>query len=480
MLFNRKRSITADPLDRSVLRWGPSDPLTLRNLLDGGICVFGGSGSGKTSGSGAALAHATVSLPHSGGLICAAKPEDAAMWQRIFDAHGRASDLLIFDPENDLRFNFLAGEMQAGGHTRNIAQLMLTIGETLGRGEGGHEEDGKFWRASQRRFLEHAIEIVKQATGEVTAPSLQKFYATAANHPEQLRSEAWQQGFHNQCLKQAYDRPKNAREEADYQAAVDFWLAEFPAMADKTRTSVMAMVMNLLHIFNGGVIRELVSGTTNVSPDDLLRGKWVLVNMPPAIWHDLGRFVNSGWKLMVQRRVLAREVRPGDPVVIIWADEAQDLITSTDTPYLAQCRSHLGCMVYLAQSLPAYDAALGGKDGEKSVRALLSNFKHKIAHALGDRDTAEFFSELVGKSRQIFIGGSSAPSKSVYDELFGTSEFTGTFNEQTEYVLHPNVFMHGLRTGGAAAGGIVDGIVIRSGRPFSTGQNFLKVSFKQE
>ena len=37
-----------DPLDSELLRWSESDPFTVRDLLNGGVCVFGRTGSGKT------------------------------------------------------------------------------------------------------------------------------------------------------------------------------------------------------------------------------------------------------------------------------------------------------------------------------------------------------------------------------------------------------------------------------------------------
>jgi hypothetical protein len=64
----------ADGLDRVLLHWDEDNAFTLRDLLNGGVAIFGRTGSGKTSSSGKALAHAIVSLPGSGGLIIAAKP----------------------------------------------------------------------------------------------------------------------------------------------------------------------------------------------------------------------------------------------------------------------------------------------------------------------------------------------------------------------------------------------------------------------
>ena len=142
-----------DSLASVLLWWGEKDAFTVRDLLNGGVAIFGRTGSGKTSSSGKALANAIVRHPGSGGLILAAKPEDKAMWQSIFAAAGRSDDLLVFSPENPLRFNFLDYEMQAGGHTRNITRCITVIGETLRSSDSVSGENADFWQREQERMI---------------------------------------------------------------------------------------------------------------------------------------------------------------------------------------------------------------------------------------------------------------------------------------------------------------------------------------
>jgi hypothetical protein len=61
----------------------------------------------------------------------------------------------------------------------------------------------------------------------------------------------------------------------------------------------------------------------------------------------------------------------------------------------------------------------------------------------------------------------------------GKSSYTGSFNQHFEKVLQDNVFMNGLRTGGHANGLLCDCIVVRSGEPFASGQNWIQVAFSQ-
>ena len=468
-----------DSLASVLLWWGENDAFTVRDLLNGGVAIFGRTGSGKTSSSGKALANAVVRHGNSGGLILAAKPEDRAMWEGIFAAAGRSDDLLVFSPEHPLRFNFLDYEMRAGGHTRNITRCITVIGETLRSNDSKGGENADFWEAEQSRMIFNAVEVVKLATGKVGAPELQKFISTAAMNPGVIGTAEWQAGFHNQCLKAAFEKHKSPMQQHDFDLAKDYWLSEFPAMSDRTRSSIMTGVMGILHQFNVGVVRELVSTTTTVTPEDMFAGKWVLVDMAPAEWGDIGNFIAAGWKYLTQKAVLRRHTDEADSINVIWCDEAQQFVNSHDAHYLAQCRSHNGAMIFLSQSVHSYYAALKGDTGKHQADALLTNFT-KVFHALGDVQTAEFASGLVGKSLQTFVGGSTAPHDNMLEELFGQSKFTGSFNTHYEKVLQDNFFINGLRTGGKANGLVCDCIVIRSGEPFASGQNWVWVAFSQQ
>ena len=478
--IRKKRTLAGDALDAVLFLWTASDPFTVRNLLNGGVSIIGRAGSGKTSSSGKLLGNSIVRHKKSGGLILCAKPEDAAMWKEIFEKAGRKDDLIIFSPDMPHRFNFLDYVITSGGHTRDVTRCITTIGETLRSSDTKGGENADFWEREQERTIYNAVVVLRLAYGKVSAPDIQKYVSGAALNPATIGTAEWQAGFHNQSLKKAFDAKKTPIEEADFQLAIDYWLSEFPNMADKTRSSILTGVMGILHTFNTGMVRELVSGDTNCSPDDMLAGKWILVNMSPAEWGDQGAFVCGGWKFLTQKRIIRREAKEGDCINVIWCDEAQQFVTSYDAHYLAQCRSHRGCMVYLTQSLHSYYSTLHGQTGKHQADALLTNFHHKIFHAVGDEQTATYAANLVGKSLQTFIGTSNAPIESLYDEMMGMSKVTTSTNAHYELELQAAVFQNGLRTGGKSAGYICDGIVVRSGEPFASGKNYLWVSFSQK
>jgi len=136
-------------------------------------------------------------------------------------------------------------------------------------------------------------------------------------------------------------------------------------------------------------------------------------------------------------------------------------------------------MVVLTQSIHSLYIRLH-EGGEHEADSLLTGFGHKIFHTLADDKTAAYASSLVGRRLTTRMGGSMGAGENVGEELFGKGgRYSANFSESVESILENRVFMQGLRTGGRESGYVVDGIVIRSGEPFSTGENFLRVAFSQ-
>ena len=468
-----------DLLDQILFRWGPSDPFTVRQCLNGGVCVIGRAGSGKTSSSGKLLARSIVGMPDSGGLITAAKPEDLGDWVKLFAAAGRSDDLLIFGPNESLRFNLLGYVLAMGGDTRDVTKCITVIGETLRGADKKGGELADFWEREQERMIFNAIEVIKLAGETVSAPNIQKFIHTAPQNKEEIRTDEWRRKFCSQCHEAAHERKKTPVEEHDFRLAADYWLSEFPTMADKTRSSILTGVMGILHVFNTGLVRELVSTGTNVTPDDMLRGKWIIVNMPPAEYGDTGALVAAGWKYLTQKMVLRRKPEDRHNVVTIWCDEAAQFVNSYDSHYITQCRGYRGCLVFLTQSLASYYGALKGDAGRNQADALLTNFSTRIFHAVGDAKTAQWASEMIGNEMETFVSTSDNPSETPFDDLFKASRCTTSVSFQYQPAIQTKVLMHGLRTGGLDNNLICDAIVIRSAEPFSDGRSWMKVAFSQ-
>ncbi|MBX9655577.1 type IV secretory system conjugative DNA transfer family protein [bacterium] len=468
-------------LDRPLLWWTRRDAFRVRDLLNGGLLILGITGSGKSSSSGKKIARAIVADRNSYGLVLAAKPEDLPMWQEIFRKTGQSKRLLVFDgAKSRLRLNFLE-EAARHGDAREITKVITTIGETLASGDRGRGgENAAFFLAQQERAIHHAVELLLAAHGKVTSNDLQQFIATAATSRQQISQEDWRTQFHNKCIQAAHAARLSPRKRHDIQQATDFWCGEWSGMADRMRSSILAGVMGTLFVFNNGLVHELVSTTSNFTFEQLRRKRqWLLVNMAPSEYGDSGRFVGAGFKYLMQRHVLRMTAGAKDPFHICWCDEAQNWTNQFDAEYLAQCRSHRGCMVFLTQSVHSFHTAMRSEDSKHQTLSLLGNFSHRVFHALGDIETAQWASETLGRRIETHFGGSTQPAESVFDEFFGVDRTTSSFSEQYAPVLQPNEFMNGLRTGGPGNGYQCDAIIIRPGMPFSNGENFLFTTFSQ-
>jgi hypothetical protein len=465
------------------------DPFTMRDLVRS-VAIFGATGSGKTTGPGLAIAKALVSAKGKrrqvggqlvggpiGGLILASKPEDRQFWQKIFHQAGRINDLVIFDPKSPYRFNFIDYIQRCGGDTRDITEAIMVIGETLEQGDNPNRD--KFWNEQNRRMIHTAVEIIRLAKGTVTAPDIQRFIMGAALTPASLATPEWQSGFHNKCLKAAFNNVRTSVQKHDYILAADNWLKEYPSMADKTRSSIQVGVLGILHVFNTGIVRELVSTSTNITPVVMDSGLWVLVDMPISSYGAAGAFILAGWKYLTQRHMLHRKATDDTAICVLWADEAQKVVNSFDASFLAECRSHRACMVYLTQSIHAYYTRLK-EGGEHEADGFCTNFYTKIFTAVGDDKTAAYASSLIGKRLKAHVNTSMSPAKDAYEGLFGEQQFSSSTSQSIENVLENREFMQNLRTGGEENGCIVDAIVVRSGQPFSNGENYLKVAFSQK
>jgi hypothetical protein len=464
-------------LGQVLLRWTPRDAFTVRDLLNGGCVILGRAGSGKTSSSGRTLMQSIVSNRKSGGLILAAKSEDEPDIKRVFRKAGRLRDLIVFGPDTPYRFNFL--RYVGRGDPRNVVQCMMMIGETLQRGDSKGSEDSDYWKAQCERLIETAVIALQMAGQEVTALNLHRFISTAAQSPQDLGRESWQKQYHGKVLEAGDNVKKSAAQAHDYQMARDYWLLEYASMADRTRSSIATYATQIIFVFNTGMAKEMIAGDSNVTPDAILNGKWVLVNFPPSAFGAVGSLISAGWKYLTELAILRRKAGEKSPFVVIHCDEAHQFVNSFDAPFIAQCRSHKGCLVFLSQSVASFYAALKGESGRHQADALLANFSHAIIHSC-DPMTARWAGMKLGQELKTYYGGNNTHNSgsTMWDNLYGDSQFSSSFSQHMAPVLDESAFMTG-RTGGPENGYVADAVVVKSGESFAGGASFLRLTFSQ-
>ena len=174
------REAPLDALDHALLHLSPYDAWTVRDACEG-CQIFGGTGSGKTSGSGQALAKAFLHAGF-GGLVCTAKPDERALWERYCAETGREDSLILFSPSGPYRFNFLDYEARrpgvGGGLTENLVNLFCTVLEVADRKHGRGPSD-EFWHRTLQQLLRNAFDLLLIARGGLSLPEIYRLIVQA-------------------------------------------------------------------------------------------------------------------------------------------------------------------------------------------------------------------------------------------------------------------------------------------------------------
>jgi len=481
-------------LDTPLLMLSPADAFTIRDACEG-VQIFGATGSGKTSGSGAALAKAF--LRHGfGGLVLCAKPDERQLWERYARETGRSESVVIFSPDGPYRFNYLDYELrregQGGGSTENLVHLFANIVE-IAEGKVEQNSGDSFWQRGANQLLRNAIDLLYLAQDSFTVGDVYRLISEAPQSLAQAQPRtklerevdrrSWEQdnadylrwvntSYLASCLSLASDRAKTAREKHDLGVAANYWLKEFPATADRTRSGIVSTFSGVADMLSHGISWELLGTTTNVVPEVTYRdGAIIIVDLPVREYHDVGRVVQGIWKLMFQRAVLRRDVTQHPRPVFLWADEAQNFTSSFDFRYQAETRSARGCTVYLTQNVNNYYAVLGTRARDES-NSLLGNFQTKIFHTNGDFITNQFAADSIGQRWVMANNFGANASDNGYSHSSGMSQMLVHKVLPAEFTM--------LKNGGAPNNKQVEAIVFKAGRPWqATGDTYIKTIFTQ-
>ena len=459
-------------LDAPLIRFSKRDPWRVRDAFEG-TQIFGATGSGKTSGSGRLLA--LNLLQHGfGGLVLTAKPDEAARWQAYAEHVGRGADVRLFQVGEQAAFNFLAYELAHAGRgeslTGNLVELFCTVVEASERRRQGAANEA-YWERALRQLLRNAIDLVVLATGSLSLPELARVITSAPNSREEARDPQWQaDSLCYQLMSQAQERvPPDDPRRGDLEVTISFWLEDFAGLAERTRSIVTNSFTSLCDGFLRSPMRELFCGETTLSPDDVLAGAVVIIDLPLKEYQETGRLAQVLWKHVFQRAVERRDSKAHPRPVFLWADEAHLFVTRHDAEFQSTARSSRCATVYLTQGLPNYHATLGGPSSGEA-ESLLANLSTKVFHANGDVTTNEWAQRLFA-STWTTRGAFGSSSQRAADPLDGLVTTTSSNQQQS---LDPQVIAHRfttLKKGGPAAKFQVEGIVHQSGRVWKASQS---------
>ncbi len=479
-----------DPLDQPLFFWNKQDAFTWRMAMEN-ILITGQTGSGKTSASGQTIACSMLRAGW-GGLVLTAKPGELDLWRSYAARCDRSDDIMVFDAAATHRFNFLDFEMSrpgpGGGITENIVLMLCVLLEIAERNASQGSGNGEqYWVRAVRQLIRNAVDLLAMAKGRVSVGDLYRVVVSAPTEIGQLASEPWKE--QSDCfrwLSEADKRLKTPREEHDFRIVTDYWCNEYPRLSDKTRSSITSMFTSMIDVLHRGVLRELFSTDTTITPQAVEDGKVIVVDLSAKEFGEVGVIASLIWKHTFQRSIERRDVNASTRPVFLWADEAQHFLTSYDASFVTTCRSARVSTIFLTQNFNTIIAAMGGSEkGRAEAESLASNLNTKILHANSDPVTNEWASGLIGKTLQVFANGSSQQQDDpqtllALAGLERETTDTAGWSQSYELQVQPNTFSSTLRTGGPGNKHIVDAIVIQSGRLFkSNGRTWMPVQFDQ-
>jgi len=219
--------------EQELLAFGPTrTPENYWSLKDAfeGVQIFGATGSGKTSGSGQAIARAFME-GNLGGLVLTAKPDEILSWKAYAKAYKREPDLLIVEEGSPHRFNFLRYELQrpgrGGKHTENLVNLFYSVLEAAEKRQGVGGNDA-YWQRTLKQLLRNAIDLSLIAADDVHLPSLYRIIVSAPRSFDETVDENWKgRSVCSALLELAAGQAELKGRVNDWEMTRDYWLLEF-------------------------------------------------------------------------------------------------------------------------------------------------------------------------------------------------------------------------------------------------------------
>lgn len=505
MLIRRKSHVkrsnapkkSAWNLSTPILAVSSEDILTIKDFC-AGCCIWGCTGSGKSTGSAQAIARSFLSAGF-GALVLCVKKSEADWWKQLAREQGREQDIVHIHPKADMHFDFLNYEMQreGGGQTENILELFMKVIEITQRTELDKGENAYFYHAC-KQLLRNAIDLCRMAYGRVSLRDIYQIVTSAPNSIEEMQSDEWKQTSRcydalTRCneLEEQKQQQNGYRNNIELDLCANYFISEYPRFGDRLRSSISSIFTASADPWLRGQLRKLFVPEDEpegfyLDPDNCKHGAIYLFDYPVKDGH-LGRISQSLYKYMWQLHMERRNVeKDGGLPVFLWADEATHfLLPEQDAIFAQTARSSRILTVLISQNISNYYAALGsGEHGINQTESLMGNLSIQIFHANTHEKTNRWASSLFATQWQRVAtvsssdtGGYSAGEQGASASGSATSGLSMT--EQQRNVVEPREFTM-LANGGEEHDYLVEAIISQSGRLWNaTGSNYLKTVFDQ-
>ena len=394
-LFFRQQASLPHAFDRNYpLLWlSGQDAWTLGDLIEGGLSVFGTTGSGKST----CIANLAASMLDAGygGIVLTVTREDKAHWQWLARKTGRESSLILLSPGGPWRFNFLDHFHKQERFVENVVDLFLTVLE-VGEREQRQGLDQPFWRDQQRTLLRNLVSLCSLALGRVSLPEMHGILKTAPQRPSDPEDVIWQsESYCYQLVNKLEYLPLSAAQKREAAMNRDYWFKEFAGLAERTRSVVVASVAALFDLFLRDPLYTLFCTETTITPEATHEGAVIVVDMPTLVDGVMARYCNVLMKYLWQRATQKREVGPHTRPVFCYSDENARHAVAADGHFSAISRRSRAINVILSQNYSGYIETMG----KEAADTLLANYQCACYFCL-DHITANYAANMIGKDWQ--------------------------------------------------------------------------------
>jgi hypothetical protein len=441
-----------------------------------------------------------------GGLVLTVKPDEVDNWKEYCRLTGREADLLVLEPGGAHRFNFLDYEAACASSEDTVTEALAEVLKTVvraGETQDAGRSDEAFWESALDMLIFNVLDLCRLAHGRI---SVQAMYDVVMSIPKKdepvspgpeaektsvfhrafeaarqnvtRRIDDWFEGLPPQEKERLKDDAlfEEALLEALPQARLlkfldQFFVDNYINLSEKTRSIIDFMFSGFLfRLLREPVYSLFCRHASTLTPDDCLKGKIILVNLPVKHYQKLGRdcqlLVKYVWQRAMERRDVTKNGRP----VFLWADEAQHFLHEHDAIYQATARSSRIATVYITQNLPNYYAAMGGQKAEYRVKSFLGTLNTKLFFCNQDADTNRYASELIG----------DAFFEDQTESVTVAQNFSQTRGKslKLERLVRPEAFAK-LKTGGPLNHHRVEAYFYLQGDGVLGGRNYLKMTFNQ-
>lgn len=370
-----------DPADEPLLRFATGETLSRRALTES-LLVMASVGKGKTTLLRTPLC--AMLRDGFGGLVPVVKGSLVDDVARFVRAEDRERDLIVLRPGGAHVFNPLEHESRPD----EAAALLAELSDVLaGRKHEGENE--AFWREQLAIILRHLFTLCRVACGRLDMVVAAELFDGRANTLAQVADPHWRA---ESVLARALKTAVTHTAEAETLDAVAYFERTFPTHGDRLQGSLAATVSAVFDHLRRPPLRQLFTGRSSFTMDDLLdRGKICVVALP-ALDSAAGRMANALVQFCFCRAAVKR---PRLHYSFLILDECQELVTRELMTKLAVLREFRVASVLLTQNLAVLDERIG----ETAREGLCGLLGTKIFGAQNHAATRQWASDQIGKCK---------------------------------------------------------------------------------